>query len=64
MLRVGRPRYLTTGKAGWGPQVPALLARSKVLKPAEVKMIDHLYGELEAQITKRTMGQTGVAEIE
>ena len=64
MMRKGKERYPTTGKAGWGPQVPALLARSKVLKPAEAKMIDHLYRELEAQITKRAMGQTRVAEIE
>jgi hypothetical protein len=64
MLRTGKKRYPTTGKAGWGPPVPALLERSKVLKPAMVKMEDHLYKELEDQITKRVMGQTRIAEIE
>jgi hypothetical protein len=64
MLRKGKSRYPTTGKAGWGPPIPSLLRRSKVLKPAMVKIQDHLYKELEDQITKRTKGQTTIAEIE
>ena len=64
MLRMGRKRYPTTGKAGYGPPIQVLLGRSKVLKPAIVKMQDHLYKELEDQITKRTMRQTRVAELE
>jgi len=64
MLRTGKKRYPTTGKGGYGPPIQALLGRSKILKPAIIKMQDHLYKELEDQITKRTMGQTRIVEIE
>lgn len=64
MLRKETRRYPTTGKPGWGPPVPALLGRSKVIKPAMNKMQDHLYSELANQISKRTMATTQVIEIE
>ena len=64
MLRVGKKRYPTTGKAGYGPPIPALLGRTKILSKAKIKINDHLYKELADQIAKRSLQQAAIVEIE
>lgn len=64
MRRKGRPRYPTTGKPGYGPPIPALLWRSRILGKVKDKSSDHLYKELADQIAKRTLQQITIAEIE
>jgi len=64
MLRTGPKRYPTTGKAGYGPPIPALLWRTKILGKVKTKSQDHLYREMVNQIAKRTLQQTQFAEIE
>lgn len=64
MLRVGKDRYPTTGKAGYGPPIPALLGRTNVLSNVKEKINDHLYKELVDQIAKRSLQQTQATETE
>jgi len=64
MLRKGKKRYPTTGKPGYGPPIPALLGRTKILSKAKDKINDHLYNELETQIAKRSMQQGQAIGIE
>ncbi len=64
MMRAGKKRYPTTGKAGYGPPIPALLGRTNILTGIKEKMNDHLYKELADQISKRTLGQTQIIETE
>jgi len=64
MLRKGRQRYPTTGKPGRGPSVAILANRVVHREKMDSDLTNHLYQEMEAQITKRTMGVGGTPLIE
>jgi hypothetical protein len=52
-MRTGRNRYPMTGKPGRGPSLPMLVNRSLHRDKRNADLQNHLYKELEEQITKR-----------
>jgi len=64
MMRIGKSRYPTTGKPGRGPSIPMLVNRLSNRAKRDRDLQDHLYKELADQISKRTMGESQIIEIE
>jgi hypothetical protein len=63
-VRVGKSRYPTSGKPDRGPSIPILINRLAIRDKRDLDLTNHLYKELEEQISKRTMGLPTAAEFE